>query len=600
MIRTPILFACLMAITPLSAQFYDDFDELNDLSQGAWTGDVDKFTINEAQQLQLNASGAGSASLYRLTNIPDSLEIGLYLKLDFSPSASNKIKIFLQLDTFDLSMASGYYLEIGENGSEDKIRFVRLIHGQGLTLGEGSPGHFSEEPVECHIHVTRDPNGWWQISSRRPGENLFEAELELFDSTIKRHFDQYFGFECTFTSTRKDKFFFDDVYLAKIVPDTLPPALLSCMVSGPKSLVLSFDELLDNLSAMNVQHYFLQNTQSFPQTAFFNEFKPNIVRLEFAEEFKSNTIYQLAVGGIKDLEGNRLKDTIRKEFYLREIPEPQDLVVNEILFNPVDDGPDFVEILNRSPKILDLRQLIIRNDHKEEESAFPFPLTLFPGEMVAISQDTAWLRNYYSIPDSARLFQMDLPGFNNDSGNASICQTLENGTLLIDSFDYDEEMHFDLIRDPEGISLERLSPEHDSNDPFNWQSASTLSGGATPGYRNSHVLSMNVNSTTSDFFLEDPVFSPDNDGYQDFLMLHYRLPGDGFVLTVKVFDSSGEYAGQLVHNQLSGREGIIRWDGMDAAGKCLPVGPYILYCSGFNEEGKTFHKKLVAYLVCPL
>lgn len=52
--------------------------------------------------------------------------------------------------------------------------------------------------------------------------------------------------------------------------------------------------------------------------------------------------------------------------------------------------------------------------------------------------------------------------------------------ILVDSVYYNSNMHAAHIVQPKGISLERLSPAENI-----FHSASTLVGGATPGYRNS-------------------------------------------------------------------------------------------------------------------
>ncbi len=56
------------------------------------------------------------------------------------------------------------------------------------------------------------------------------------------------------------------------------------------------------------------------------------------------------------------------EFGLAEGANPDDMVINELLYNPKDDavtGVDYVEIYNRSDKIIDLAQVVLATENKE-------------------------------------------------------------------------------------------------------------------------------------------------------------------------------------------------------------------------------------------
>ncbi len=68
------------------------------------------------------------------------------------------------------------------------------------------------------------------------------------------------------------------------------------------------------------------------------------------------------------------------------------------------------------------------------------------------------------------------------------CSLTDRSGALSDHFAYREQMHFDLLKDKEGVSLERLSPDGASDDPRNWHSAASAVGYATPtGFKFSGV-----------------------------------------------------------------------------------------------------------------
>lgn len=591
MTRSSLLLLYLLAYIPLQAQFFFDFNEGQSSWPGSFAGQTDHFIVQEGR-LQLAAPEAGSTFIHTPTQLPDSLEIGIQFTMDFNPSANNLLRIYLQLDTFDLAGASGYYIEIGENGTEDKISFRRLIDGEALTIAEGNPAEFAEGPIDCRLKVFRDPSGWWELWIKHGEETLFHLDLELFDSTIKGYFDQCFALECVYTSTRTDKFTFDDIYLKERFPDITPPELLTYRVLDQHTLELDFNEILDRSTVLEKSHYHWIEKDSEPVSVHFNEFKPNQVLLTFDAAFDSDRTYTLEIKSIADLKGNALPETYALIFYLPKALEMEkELVINEILFNPFPDGVDFLELYNNSGHILDLDGLEILNSSRSEGAIYVDDgPDLFPGNYLLICSDTAGLYPY-DLPVDLNYFLLDLPPFNNDKGNI----TLQYQGAMIDSFDYDEDMHFPLISDPEGVSLERISPSLESNDQNSWHSASGLVGGATPGKQNSQFRVFN-NSRKAEFSLLSSVFSPDNDGFEDQMMIHYQLDKAGYLATLMVYDISGQFVRTLVNNRLLGLSGFISWDGLSENASYLPLGPYLIHCQVFDLEGNRLHQKLLVYL----
>jgi hypothetical protein len=593
MTRSTLLCFCLLTFVALRAQFSFDFNQGEASWPGAFAGQTDHFIIN-GEQLQLAAPEAGNSLIHTQTHIPDSLEIGIHFNMDFNPSANNLLRIYLQLDTFDLSLASGYFIEIGENGSEDKISFKRIIEGDILTIAEGHPAEFAVGPIDCHLKVFRDQSGLWEVWVKQGDEELFHLDLELFDSTIKRYFDQYFALECVYTSTRTDKFTFDDIYLKERVPDLMPPKLMNYHVLDAQSIQLNFNEILDKSTVLEKAHYLWVEKGIQPSIVHFNEYKPNQVVLKFANSFDSDRSYTLEIKELADLKGNRIPEAFALSFYFpKPLSQEKDLVINEILFNPLADGVDFLELYNASDQILDLDALELLNLSRSEVGVYiEDGPDLFPGDYLLMCSDTAGLY-MYDLPEELHYFSLDLPPFNNDSGNI----TLHCRGVTIDSFDYHEDMHFPLVSDPEGVSLERLSPALESNDKNTWHSASGVVGGATPGKRNSQFRTFEF-SKNKTFSLISPVFSPDNDGFEDQLMINYQLEKEGYLATIKVFDAYGQYIRTLVNNSLLGVSGFVTWDGLSESASYLPTGPYLIHCSIFDLEGNRFQQKLLAYLAC--
>jgi flagellar hook assembly protein FlgD len=91
--------------------------------------------------------------------------------------------------------------------------------------------------------------------------------------------------------------------------------------------------------------------------------------------------------------------------------------------------------------------------------------------------------------------------------------------------------------------------------------------------------------------LSPKVFSPDNDGYDDFATIQYKVPAPGYAANITIFDGSGRPVRNLVRNGTLGLTGYWNWDGLNDNGQQLPVGIYIIFTEIFNLQGKIEHFK---------
>ena len=362
------------------------------------------------------------------------------------------------------------------------------------------------------------------------------------------------------------------------------PQLIGIKVIDNISLEIIFDEPLEPGIASNVQNYNVNNEVGAPEKATPDPEHPNAVQLLFGNSFQSGTLYTLEISDIEDEAGNSSGFQIL-EFRLVETPSVDDLIINEILFNPKSGGSDFVEIFNVSEKFLSLQGLVISNSQNEQIENINSIVILEPGDYLAISEDINDLRERYITMGLETLLESDLPAFNNDKGNASL-QILEDGKMItIDSFDYDEDYHFELLDNPDGVSLERINASTSTQDPQNWTSAASSAGFATPGYQNSQNFETN-SSMINDFFnIPKKTFSPNNDGHDDLFFIEYMLNNTGFLANIKIFDASGRLIKDLVRNELLATSGFIKWDGSSAEGSFAKIGIYLIWIELFNPDG---------------
>ena len=381
-------------------------------------------------------------------------------------------------------------------------------------------------------------------------------------------------------------------------PDTESPALLRAAVTDENTVQLFFNESLHIETAIINENYWIDHNLDNPDTVDIITPENKSVLLSFEHPFESNIIYEVEItGDITDCAGNIISGKTTAKFAVPQTPEPFDLVINEILFNPFTGGVDFVEIFNRSDKIFDLNQLRIAsydddaNEYKSVAKASDEGHLIFPGEYLVITENPEIVRDqYYTQNPNAFATVNSLPAYNNDKGRVMIMEKNEN---TIDNFAYTEDMHFALLASNKGVSLERINYDRPTEDKTNWHSASEVVGFATPTYENSQF---NPQVEIEEKITIDPeIFSPDNDGYQDVANITFNIKEPGFVANIKIFDSRGRLIKYLANNTLLGINQTITWDGLDDKNKKTPMGVYVVFIELFDLKGnvKQYKKSVV-------
>ncbi|MDR0695137.1 MAG: lamin tail domain-containing protein, partial [Prevotellaceae bacterium] len=144
-------------------------------------------------------------------------------------------------------------------------------------------------------------------------------------------------------------------------PDTEAPFITGLKMLDDYTLSLTFNELFDTTKAMNTLCYTLNNGAGQPQQVVPYAGNPQQITLHFASAFVQGIIYELTVAApFCDLAGN-IPGEVPYTFGNLFLPATNDIVLNEVLFNPPTNGVDFVEIYNRSDKIFDLQQVKLAN-----------------------------------------------------------------------------------------------------------------------------------------------------------------------------------------------------------------------------------------------
>ena len=588
-IRLLLFLSLIVSNDRINAQLVDDFSDGDFTTGPTWTGDDGDFVVNEDGELQLIAPEAGESSLYTIVDYPDTIQLDMTFRLEMSPSSSNFALIYLGLDNIDPSIANGYYLQIGESGSNDGIKLYRLDSGSETLLASASDGAIANDPAQAKVSITIYPDGLWSFRTDYDFSGFSELEFEVMDDTYAFSTLSTFGVYCKYTETRKENFFYDDISIIDFQQDEEGPVLSNLSLTGEKAILLSFNEKVDIVSAQNEVNYLVDQGFGPPSSAVADGVK---VFLTFDNVFTSGTPYQLAIMNIEDENGNSMTP-IAEPFVVTVAPSVDDLAISEILTDPYPGGTDFIEIYNKSDKFINLNGLIISNTEKEEEKTITENIKILPYEYLCLTEDKGFLIATYPTHDPDHIIEIDLPSFNNDSGNVSISH-FSAANDYIDQFDYDDELHFDLIDDTEGVSLERISFSADTQSREIWHSASSTAGFATPGVVNSNLIT--IVESEGEFELVKKIFSPNSDGDNDFLVIKYKLDKPGYVANIKVFDDEGFEITQIISNGLLATDGIITWNGTSNEGNISQIGIYIVAAELFHPDGEVKNFKKVCVL----
>jgi len=369
--------------------------------------------------------------------------------------------------------------------------------------------------------------------------------------------------------------------------DQTAPALIRAFAMDNSNLLLSFDEPLDSLNAATVSNYSVSDGIGTPVAAVCISPLFNTVQLTFATVLQANKVYTITANNVSDCGGNIIAAFKTAKVGLSSKADSLDVIINEILFNPKTDGTDYVEIYNRSNKIINLKDLFLANRSSTGvisnlKQLSLLSIAMYPAEFLVLSEDENIVKRQYIAKNlSAFINLSSIPSFSDDKGTVVL---LNNTGAVVDELAYDEKWHFALINNAEGIALERIDPNAKTQNKDNWHSAAKDVGYGTPSYQNSQFrIDLQVKG---DITTTPEVFSPDNDGTDDFLTIHYRFPETGYVMNITVFDAGGRPVKALQRNAICSQQGSFRWDGLNDKFQQLPLGPYVIFTEVFNLAGK--------------
>jgi hypothetical protein len=380
--------------------------------------------------------------------------------------------------------------------------------------------------------------------------------------------------------------------------DTIAPWPVYAFPEDSTTLKVCFSEAVDSVSSNHVQLYTVIDGIGEPSSIFFLE-EQSCFTLKFNMPFQPDVFYTLSFDpSIQDCAGNTIRRWTSLPFSIPDSIRPGDIIINEILFNPIDDGSDFVEIQNTGDHSVDLS--LLRIAHADPltgivDDILPFSLEsrlLLPGDFAVATSDYSDILKRYHLGDIRQLIESSLPSFNDDEG---IVVLLNSSFIELERFHYKDDFHFKLLSDPEGVSLERISLLGAVNDSSNWHSAAENVGFASPCALNSQYY--DPKKLDEQWLnLAPELFSPDNDGYHDVLGISCKPSRPGYMVALSIYNEFGIPVRKLTQQELIGGEGFWIWDGLSDQGELQGAGIYVVVLEMFHIDGDTRVIKKAAVL----
>ncbi len=377
-------------------------------------------------------------------------------------------------------------------------------------------------------------------------------------------------------------------------PDYIAPYMERAALISDSVLRVFFSEPMDSIKLVEPGSFAVE-----PDAGNLDKVIPRLpdfrcADLCFTSAFIKSIIYNIrCTGQVTDCSGNVLQQSRDIKFARATPADSFELIINEILFDPAEQGSAFVELYNRSNRVIDIKDHYLASKDpftgsiKQMYRISSENMLVFPGDYLCLSEDKDLIRSVFPEAPLHFIYEMDkTPYFTNNNG--CVC-VLNNEQDILDEFCYSSSMHFSLLGSTKGVSLERIYPDVPANNYGNWHSAAEQSGFATPGYKNSQYSE--PTECNSNIILEPRVISPDNDGYNDVLTIKYSFDSPGYTGTFCVFDANGNLIRTLARSKLLGTEGFILWDGLDRNNNKTSMGIYLITANVFRPDGTVYSSK---------
>ena len=470
-----------------SGQFNEDFSDNNLHTNPKWSGDIDKFIIEDGKLRSNSLIPSDEFFISTASNSVLETEWQISLDLDFKTSSANYIDLFLASDSANPSKANhAYFIRIGN--TKDDISMYQILDGVTSQLTNGTDNKTENKKID--IKVVHQANGKWEIfvdynDGNNPAiegviTNLEISKSDYFIIRIKQSTSSFF---------RKHQI--NKIKVGPILIDSTPPKIESLIIQDPKTIILKTNEP----TSISPTLFDINNDVGPPKSV---EITASQIQLNY-EDSLENGNYTLHIQNLDDLDGNRADTVISFTVNLAKEPKNGEIIINEIFPDPSPSvglpEAEFIELLNLKNYPLNLENCII----SDKNSAVILPKIIVPKKGFIVLCNEPDLLLFESISGVYGI--KSLPSLNN---NEDIITLKNKNSELLDSLNYTKSFYRNEEKQEGGYSLERIHFFSNCIESSNWI-ASEHSNGGTPGEMNSvhgheydstppHVLSATSNN----------------------------------------------------------------------------------------------------------
>ncbi len=290
---------------------------------------------------------------------------------------------------------------------------------------------------------------------------------------------------------------------------------------------------------------------------------------------------QTVIATVEFSQDQRLRNNISFVHSIKNF-SPHSLIINEIMYEPKTGDAEFVELYNPASDSLSIDGWTLMDSPSSSGSRaiISLPKHFIPAhKFFIIASDSIILKAQL---DSDNVLVNPLLNLSN-GGEDIVLSDVAN--TQIDSIRYSPSWHLKNIT-TSGRSLEKISPTGNGIDSRNW-SSSVSPTGSSPLQKNS--IYTTAQTLAKSLKLSPNPFSPDNDGFEDFLSITYSLPNTSSRIRVRIFDVAGRLIRRLAIDELSPIQGSLIWNGLDDNGVKARIGMYIILFETLDNFGGVVH-----------
>ena len=444
----------------LKGQINESFVDGEIYLNPTWRGDTAKFEVTTSYELHQNApSQAGSAHLSTSSSSFSEASWMFDIRITFNPSSNNHAIAYLIADHHHPdSVENGIRIEMGR--SSDGIKLIESFEQQDSTLSFQSQW-LNHSQSDISLRVVHDSLHWWTVE-------LWDTTWNLLDSfhynpikfgampSFASQDSTYFILKTKYTSTRSDRFWFDNIVVEGIpLKDERAPVLIAALPAPNQHLILTWTEEIRELLPSQI----LLDSTHQPTQVYHRADK---TFLQF--DFKSlpGQVHSLAIQNVSDTSDNYT----RVETSFRWLPPPSDghgITITEFMPDPTPThglpACEYIELYNNSSVPHLLSDFLIGDASSETQ----LPSIVLPAHGFRVIHSGCF--------DSSNLFVAidSWPSLNNQGDTIRL---LDTSRLELDRVPYSSSEG--------GVAWELINPNQKCFSQSNWRLSNDAQGGS-PG-----------------------------------------------------------------------------------------------------------------------